>query len=113
MPEPEVNLDAQVTPAHVYELVKEQVIPRLDKLERTVKDSGLNGHTPLLKSFLEQYAATYTSRQAWQTVRSDLRHKLRWLSPSKHWLTVLFGSILGAIGWQIVSHFTGVHFPPI
>ena len=109
----EIPHDQQITPAHVLEVLNDQVIPRLDKLETTVKESGLNGHTPYLKAFLEQYAATYTSRQAWQTVRSDIKHRLRFLAPSKHWLTVLLGSIVGAIGWQLVSRFSGVHIPPL
>lgn len=103
--------DAQVTPAHVLEYMQTEVTPRLDKLEYTVKEAGLNGHTPYLKAFLEQYAATYVSRQAWMTVRSDIKHRLRFLAPSKHWLTILFGSIVGALGWQLVSRATDIHIP--
>jgi hypothetical protein len=99
----EIQHDAQVTPAHVLAFMKEEVVPRLDKLEDTVKEAGLNGHTPYLKAFLEQYAATYVSRQAWATVRSDLKHRLRFLAPGRHWLTVLISAIIGGIGWQIAS----------
>ena len=120
---PPVILDAQITPAHVIQALdafKREVNTRLDTVEGTladlsdtVKDSGLNGHTSLLKAFLEQYAASYSSRQAWLTVRSDIKHRLRWLAPSRHWLTILFGSIVGAIGWQLVSHFSGFQIPPL
>ena len=110
---PPVIHDAQITPAHVLDVLNQQIIPRLDRLENTVKESGLNGHTPYLKAFLEQYAGTYATRQAWITVRSDLKHRMSWLAPSKRWLAILFGSILGAIGWQLVSHLTGVQLPPI
>lgn len=102
MPE-EIPHDVQITPAHVYELVRDKVIPRLDELEGTIKEAGLNGHTPYLKAFLEQYAATYVSRQAWATVRSDLKHRLRFLAPGKHWLGVFFGAILGAVAWRATA----------
>ena len=104
----EIQLDAQITPAHVLAVLKEQVIPRLVELEATVKEAGLNGHTPLLKAFLEQYAATYVSRQAWQTVRGDILHRLRFLAPGKHWLGLLLAGALGALGWELV---TAAHLP--
>ena len=105
----EIPHDAQITPAHVLDVIKNDVIPRLDQLERMAKDAGIwNGEAHLLKAFLVQYGATYQSRQAWQTVRSDLKHRLRFLAPGKHWLTVLFGAIVGGFGWQLASG----HFPP-
>lgn len=111
----EIQHEAQVTPAHVLQAVadfKNEVLPRLDALERKVDNAGLNGSTPLLKAFLEQYGATYVRRQAWQTVRSDLKHRLRFLAPGKHWITVLFSAVLGGVGWQIASgHFGLPHIP--
>jgi hypothetical protein len=109
-PEIPVVHEAQVTAAHVYQLVSEQVIPRLDTLEvkvdgleGTIRDSGLNGHTPYLKEFLARYAQTTVQREAWATVKADLKHKLRFLAPGKHWLTVLLSAIIGGIGWQLAS----------
>lgn len=111
MPEPaEIPHDAQITPAHVLEYMQQQVTPRLDKLEETVKESGLNGYSPYLKAFLEQYSATYIKRQAWLTVGSDVKHRLKWLAPGKHWLTVLFSAILGGLGWQIASGHLPIRF---
>ena len=104
----EVDHSAQITPAHVFDLVTTQVIPRLDALEATVKESGLNGHTPYLKAFLEQYAATYVQRQAWQTVRADIAHRFRFLSQPKSWLKALFYAVLGGLGWKLVS---GLNIP--
>jgi hypothetical protein len=104
--EPEADLDiqvTQVTPAHVVELIRDQVIPRLDRLERTVKDSGLNGHTPYLKAFLEQYAANSTSRQAWDTVRQDISYRFRFLSSPRAWIKALFYASIGGLGWKLVS----------
>jgi phosphohistidine phosphatase SixA len=112
IPEIPVIHEAQVTAAHVYTLVSDQVIPRLDKIENTIKESGLNGHTPLLKDFLEGYASTYMKKQAWETVVADLKHRVRFLQPGKHWLTVLFSAILGGIGWQVAGgHFSFPHLP--
>lgn len=81
-----------------------QILTRIDRLEGIVTASGLNGHTELLKSFLEQYAATYTQRQAWLTVRGDIGHRFRWLTTPRAWLRVLFYAILGGVGWEIASH---------
>jgi hypothetical protein len=104
-PKPVTNADLA---ASIEELGSDLRV-RLDKVEKTVKEAGLNGHTDLLKSFLEQYAATYTQRQAWLTVRQDIAHRFRWLQPGRHWLGVLLAGILGALGWEIVSHLAGVH----
>jgi|ERR1051326_180512 hypothetical protein len=109
---PPIQLDAQITPGHVLEVIQKEVLPRLDRLEATVKESGLNGYSPYLKAFLEQYAATYSSRQAWLTVRSDIKHRLRWLAPGKRWLSILIAAMIGAVGWDLVGHLTGVHVPP-
>lgn len=102
--------DAQITPAHVFELVRDQVVPRLDTLEGrvdaladTVKQSGLNGHTPYLKAFLEQYASTYQTRQAWLTVRSDLAYRLSFLKPTKKWLALVVSALIGAVVWRLVT----------
>jgi hypothetical protein len=85
-----------------------QILGRVDHLERVVTEAGLNGHTDLLKSFLEQYAATYTQRQAWQTVKSDIGHRLHWLSSPKAWVKAFFYAGLGGLGWKLVS---GIPFP--
>lgn len=84
-----------------------QILGRIDRLEGIVKESGLNGHTDLLKAFLEQYAATYTRRQAWLTVRGDVGHRLRWLATPKGWLKVIGAAFLGGIGWALASHYLG------
>lgn len=106
----EIPHDAQITPAHTYELVRDQVLPEIkalkldvEELKATVKEAGLNGHTPYLKEFLEDYAQSATSKKAWQRVRADVKHHLRFLAPGKHWLTVLLSAILGGVGWQIAS----------
>lgn len=114
MPDPEqFPVEAQATNAHVLKAVAEfktevngrfdTLEGKVDELEQTVTKAGLNGHTPLLKKFLEEYSETATARQAWRTVQGDLKHRLRFLAPGKHWLTVLLGAIIGGIGWQIAS----------
>lgn len=115
---PEIPHDAQVTPAHVLEVIQTGVIPRLDTLEGrfdglegTIREAGLNGHTPLLKAFLEQYAGTYQTRQAWQTVRSDVAHRFRFLAQPKAWLRAIFYAVLGGLGWEIASGHLPPHFP--
>lgn len=119
-PQP-IDLDAQVTPAHVLDVLvqfKSEVNARFDtltgdvaELKDTVKEAGLNGHTPYLKAFLEQYAATYTTRQAWLTVRGDIAHKLRWIATPKGWLKMLGAALIGGIGWKLAS--TLPQIPPI
>jgi hypothetical protein len=81
-----------------------QILGRLDSLEGIVKASGLNGHSDLLKSFLEQYAATYTQRQAWITVRGDIGHRLHWLAVPRTWLRMLAAATIGGVGWAIANH---------
>ena len=78
---------------------------RLDKLEAVVKDSGLNGYSPYLKKFLQDYADTSVQKQAWLTVQSDLAHRLRWVTTPKAWLRVVFYAVLGGVGWGLASHF--------
>ena len=85
-----------------------QILGRIDTLEGIVKAAGLNGHSDLLKSFLEQYAATYTRRQAWLTVRGDVSHRLRFFSSPKAWFRALLYAAIGGLGWKIVS---GIPFP--
>ena len=112
MSEPVIH-DAQITPAHVLEAVtqlREDVLPRLDALEggqeeikQTIASAGLNGHTPLLKEFLDQYGATAVRRQAWRTVRQEVRGWLRPLAPGKRWIGYLLVGSLGAVGWQLTQ----------
>ena len=115
MPEPElseITHETQVTPAHVYQLVRDfrdEVNTRLDRVEGTIRESGLNGHTPYLKAFLEQYAATYVSQQAWQTVRADIAHRLRFLSSPRAWLRVFVTGVVGAFAWQVGAQLFHVH----
>lgn len=119
----EIPHQVQITPAHVLEALakfKGEVNARFDGLagdvaevKDTVKEAGLNGHTPLLKAFLEQYAATYTSRQAWQTVRGDVAHRLRWLVPGKRWVALILAGALGAVGWQLGASALGLHLPQL
>ncbi len=120
-PEP-IDIEAQVTPAHVLQALaefREEIKQRLDrdrieddrrfdKIETTIKDSGLNGHTPYLKALLEQYAATYASRQAWITVKGDIAHRFRWLSSPRAWLRFLAAAAVGGAftGWAANS---GIH----
>ena len=136
--EPEqFSVEAQATNAHVLQAVaefKSEIVLRLDALEgavaelkdgqaslkadvaevkATVDNAGLNGHTPLLKAFLEQYGATYVKRQAWLTVRSDIAHRFRWLRQPKSWLRTIFYAGLGGLGWEFVSHLSGFHPPHI
>lgn len=118
---PPVIHQAQVTPAHVIEalgVLKSEVNARfdtiegkVDRLEGTVKESGLNGYSPYLKSFLEQYSATYVQRQAWLTVRADIGHRLHWLSSPKSWLKALFYAAIGGLGWKLVSGLNLPHLP--
>ena len=117
---PEIAHEVQVTPAHVLEAVaafKREANLRFDTLEgtvnelrETVEEAGLNGHTPYLKAFLEQYAASYTTRQAWQTVRGDIAHRFRWLTSPKGWLKFLLAAAVGGTFTGFAS--TG-HMPHI
>ena len=90
--------------AQTNQTLQTDVLPRLERLENIAKDSGLNGHTPLLKAFLEQYGATYVRRQAYLTVRSDLAHRLRIFRQPRAWIKAFFYAVLGGLGWQMVSH---------
>lgn len=92
-------------------LLNEEVLPRLDRLDATVKEAGLNGHTSLLKKFLDEYAAGQSKEQAWATVRADVRHQLRFLASPRGWLRALFYAVLGGLGWRLVSGLTLPHFP--
>jgi len=95
-------------------LLNEQVIPRLDRLEGIVGESGLNGHTELLKKFLDEYAAGQTRAQAWGVVGADLGRRLKFLAPSRRWIGYLLIGALGAIGWQLTDTFlTTGHLPGI
>lgn len=118
----EIPHDAQITPAHVLAYMQDEVMPRIkavegiaDKSYQILKAAGiLNGKgEEILTQIVADQRATTARKQAWSIVRADLKHHFRFLSPSRHWLTVLFGSIVGAIGWQLVSHFSGIHLPPL
>jgi hypothetical protein len=116
-PLPDPIPEGQVTPAHVFELVQKEVVTRLailedkvDKLEVASVEAGLlNGNAAMLKAVLAQYSAAVVSKQAWATVRTDLAHRLRFLRPGRHWLTVLLAGALGAVGWQFGSALLGIH----
>ena len=99
--------------AQTNRILNDEVIPRLGRLEVVVSESGLNGHTDLLKKFLDNYAAGQTKDQAWAVVRADLGHRFRWLRSPKSWLKAVFYAILGGLGWQIASghppHIPGIH----
>lgn len=98
------------TAADVYELVETQVVPRLDRLEDTVKTAGLNGHSELLKAFLDREAKRIDSRKAYEKVGHDLRTRFRFLAVPRNWLKALFYAALGGLGWKIVSSLPPVHF---
>jgi hypothetical protein len=90
------------TNLEIYELVEQQVLPRLDKLERTVTNSGLNGYSADFKQMVEEYRATAKVQENWAGVKADLGRRLGFLRFPRAWLRVIFYAILGGIGWQIV-----------
>ncbi len=118
MPKPtqnQTNSAQRVTNADLARGIKDlgtELGGRLDSLETVVKDSGRNGYSPYLKEFLQQYSTTAVQKNAWQTVRADLVHRFRFLTQPKALLKALLYAVIGGIGWQIVSHFTGTHFSP-
>ena len=87
-----------------------RVDARLDKLEVTVMTAGLNGHTELLKSFLDREAKRIDSKAAYSAVGRDLKAKLGFLVVPKNWLRALFYAALGGLGWKLVSNLPPVHF---
>ena len=97
------------TAGDVYELVEKVVIPRLDRLDETVKTAGLNGHSELLKAFLDREAKRIDSRRAYEKVGGDIKRRFGFLAVPRNWLKALFYAALGGLGWKIVS---GVHLPP-
>lgn len=97
--------------AQTNKKIDTEILPRLDRLDATVKEAGLNGHTSLLKKFLDEYAAGQSKEQAWSVVRADVRHKLRFLASPKGWLKALFYAAIGGLGWKIVSGLQFPHFP--
>ena len=85
-------------------LLNDEVIPRLGRVEDLVADAGLNGHTALLKKFLDEYAAGQTRAQAWAVVRADMGQRFGFMRQPKAWIKALFYAMLGGLGWQMVSH---------
>ena len=69
-------------------LIENEVIPRLDKLEGTVKEAGLNGHTADLRAFLDQRAV-------------DAANRKKWISRAK-----VIGAVLGAT-WALAGTILG------
>lgn len=99
--------------AQTNQILNEEVVPRLNRVETLVGDAGLNGHTALLKKFLDEYAAGQTKQQAWTVVRADIKAKLRWLTVPKGWFKMLGAAVVGGLGWSIASHLLsgGIHIP--
>lgn len=97
--------------ARTNELLNQEVMPRLDRLDATVKEAGLNGHTSLLKKFLDEYAAGQSKQQAWAVVRADVGGRFRFLASPKGWLRALFYAAIGGLGWKLVSGLTLPHWP--
>jgi hypothetical protein len=81
---------------------------RIDKLETTVKKSGLNGETVLLADFLKREAAQHTRKSAYAEVRSDLGRRMRWLLIPRGWLKMLGAAIVGGSGWAIANHLLSI-----
>ena len=116
MPDPEVSLDAQITPAHVLGYIQDEVVPRLKAVEDTssqsfkiLKAAGLlNGKGDDLIRIVQEYRDNESSAAAWRRVRSDIGGRLRFLAPSWQWLALVAAGGLGAIGWQVVQT---IHIP--
>lgn len=98
------------TAGDVYELVETKVLPRLDHLEETVKTAGLNGHSELLKAFLDREAKRIDSRRAYEKVGADVRARFGFLAVPRNWLKALFYAVLGGLGWKLVSNLPPIHF---
>lgn len=92
-------------------ILNDEVIPRLDRLDATVGAAGLNGHTALLKKFLDEYAAGQTRAQAWSVVRADVGKRFGFLSQPKSWAKALLYAVLGGLGWKIASGISVIHLP--
>lgn len=88
--------------------IDDEIVPRLDHLDTQIKEAGLNGHTALLRQFLDDYAAGQSKEQAWRVVRADLARRFTWLASPKGWVRALFYAVLGGLGWKLVS---GIEIP--
>lgn len=97
--------------ARTNELLNQEVMPRLDRLDATVKEAGLNGHTSLLKKFLDEYAAGQSKQQAWAVVRADVGGRFRFLASPKGWLKTFLTGLAGALAWETVSSISHLQWP--
>lgn len=91
--------------------IDSEVLPRLDRIDETVKAAGLNGHTSLLRKFLDEYAAGQSLDQAKSQVWAHYAARFHFLSQPKSWLKALFYAAIGGLGWKLVSGLTLPHFP--
>lgn len=102
---------ARRTAGDVYTLVETEVIPRLDGLEKTVKTAGLNGHSELLKAFLDREAKRIDSRKAYEKVGGDIKRRFGFLAVPRNWGRAVFYALIGGIGWKLASALPSL--PPI
>lgn len=128
MPEGEIQPAGPVTLTQIQAELRgfrAEVNTRLDTFEGTLNDHteilgehtkelhdlGLNGLTPYVKPFFEQYAASLSRRQAWITVRQDVGLKLRWLASPATWLKTLGVAFLGGLGFTLADRIFHVTVP--
>jgi hypothetical protein len=83
---------------------------RLDKMEGTIKKSGLNGHTQLLSEFLDAYSSERTQKEAYASVRKDLLKHLKWLAVPSGWFKIFGAALIGGGAWAIVSEAISGHW---
>lgn len=79
---------------------------RLDKLETTVKTTGLNGHSQLLKDFLDDQAVKKKSRDAQAIVWADIGRRFSWLRRPRDVVTNFFklivAALISAVAWAVI-----------
>jgi hypothetical protein len=108
-------------PKHTLDwIVDNKVLPRLDaldegqkRIEDKVTKAGLNGHTELLKEFLDEQAARKESRLARHRVTADFERSLAWLSRPKALgttaLKTLIVGLISAYAWGLL--YGKIQFP--
>lgn len=104
----------RVTNEALFALINDRVLPEIAAVKQEVaelkKETGLNGHTVLLKAFLDREAKRIDSRKSYANVGADIRSRLSFLAVPRSWLRALFYAAIGGLGWKLVSQLPPIHF---
>ena len=83
----------------------------IEDFRKTVKTAGLNGHSELLKAFLDREAKRIDSRKAYEKVGGDIKRRFGFLAVPRNWLKALFYAAVAGLGFKIVSALPPIHLP--